>query len=142
MTSNGLSATAANALFPNAAMTRDITVRVAVSYFAEQSDPAGGRWFWAYHVRVENGSARTVQLLSRSWTIIDGRGARHEVQGEGVVGEQPLIAPGASFDYVSGCPLSTPTGAMVGRYNMVGEDGGRFDVAIPRFALLGPAVAN
>ena len=142
MTSKGLSATAAHALFPNAATTRDITVRVAVSYFAEQSDPAGGRWFWAYHVRIENGSARTVQLLTRSRTIIDGRGARHEVQGEGVVGEQPLIAPGASFDYVSGCPLSTATGAMTGRYHMVGEDGSRFDVAIPRFALIGPAVAR
>ena len=142
MTSNGLSALAAHALFPNAATTHDITVRVAVSYFAEQSDPAAGRWFWAYHVRVENGSDRTVQLLSRAWTIIDGRGARHEVQGEGVVGEQPLIAPGASFDYVSGCPLATPTGAMTGRYRMVGEDGVRFDVAIPRFALTGPAVAR
>lgn len=141
MTSNGLSAAAAHALFPNAATTRDVTVRVAVSYFAEQSDPAGGRWFWAYHVRVENGSARTVQLLSRNWTIIDGRGARHEVQGEGVVGEQPLIAPGASFDYVSGCPLSTPAGAMVGLYQMVGEDGTTFEVAIPRFALIGPAIS-
>lgn len=142
MPSNGLSAAAAHALFPASATTRDITVRVAVSYFAEQSDPAGGRWFWAYHVRVENGSARTVQLLSRAWTIVDGRGGRHEVRGEGVVGEQPLIAPGASFDYVSGCPLATPTGAMFGRYQMVGEDGARFEVAIPRFALLGPAVAR
>ena len=142
MTSKGLSATTAHALFPNAATTRDITVRVAVSYFAEQSDPGAGRWFWAYHVRVENGSDRSVQLLSRSWTIVDGRGARHEVQGEGVVGEQPLIAPGASFDYVSGCPLATPTGAMSGRYRMVREDGTRFDVAIPRFALIGPATAR
>ena len=142
MTSKGLSAAAAHALFPNAATTRDITVRVAVSYFSEQSDPAAGRWFWAYHVRIENGSARTVQLLGRAWTIIDGRGARHEVQGEGVVGEQPLIAPGASYDYVSGCPLATPTGAMTGRYHMAGEDGARFAVAIPRFALIGPAVAR
>ena len=142
MTSKGLSTAAANALFPNAATTRGITVRVAVSYFAEQSDPAGGRWFWVYHVRIENGSMRSVQLLSRNWTITDGRGARHEVQGEGVVGEQPLIAPGASLDYVSGCPLSTPTGAMAGRYHMVGEDGARFDIAIPRFALIGPAVTR
>lgn len=142
MSSNGLSATAAHALFPHAATTRDITVRVAVSYFAEQSDPAGGRWFWAYHIRVENGSNRTVQLLNRRWTIVDGRGARHEVQGEGVVGEQPLIAPGASFDYVSGCPLATQQGAMFGRYGMVGEDGTRFDVAIPRFPLTGPATAR
>lgn len=142
MSSNGLSSAAAHALFPHAATTRGVTVRVAVSYFAEQSDPASGRWFWAYHVRIENASDRTVQLLSRSWTIVDGRGGRHEVQGEGVVGEQPLIAPGASFDYVSGCPLATPTGAMSGRYQMVGEEGGRFEVAIPRFALIGPAIAR
>lgn len=142
MPDNGLSPLAAHALFPHAATTHGVTVRVAVSYFAEQSDPAAGRWFWAYHVRVENGSAKTVQLLGRAWTIIDGRGGRHEVQGEGVVGEQPLIAPGASFDYVSGCPLATPTGAMTGRYRMVAEDGGRFDVAIPRFPLIGPATAR
>lgn len=142
MPANGLSPATANALFPNAATTRDITVRVAVSYFPEQSDPAAGRWFWAYHIRIENGSDRTVQLISRAWTIIDARGARHEVEGEGVVGEQPLIAPGASFDYVSGCPLATPTGAMSGRYQMVGEDGARFDVTIPRFALVGPLVAR
>ena len=92
-------------LFPNVEVTRGIAVRVAVSFLAEQSDPSSNRWFWSYHVRIENGSDRAVQLLSRSWTIVDGRGTVHEVVGEGVVGEMPLIAPGASFDYVSGCPL-------------------------------------
>ena len=123
-------------LFPNVAVTRGIAVRVAVSFLAEQSDPAAQRWFWSYHVRIENGSERAVQLLSRSWTIVDGKGSVHEVVGEGVVGEMPLIAPGASFDYVSGCPLDTPSGSMSGSYRMVDEDGGAFDIAIPRFQLL------
>lgn len=123
-------------LFPNVAVTRGIVVRVAASFLAEQSDPAAERWFWSYHVRIENGSERAVQLLSRSWMIVDGRGTVHEVVGEGVVGEMPLIAPGASFDYVSGCPLDTPSGAMSGMYRMVDEDGTAFEVAIPRFQLL------
>lgn len=123
-------------LFPNVATTRDISVRVAVSYLAEQSDPSSERWFWSYHVRIENGSDRAIQLLSRSWRIVDGRGSVHEVHGEGVVGEMPLIAPGGSFDYVSGCPLDTPSGSMSGAYRMVDEEGSAFDVAIPRFHLL------
>lgn len=123
-------------LFPNVAVTRGVAVRVAVSYLAEQSDPSSSRWFWSYHVRIENGSDLAVQLLSRSWTIVDGRGTIHEVVGEGVVGEMPLIASGASFDYVSGCPLDTPTGAMSGSYRMVDENGTAFDVEIPRFDLL------
>ena len=126
-------------LFPHEAVTKEITVRVAVSYLAEQSSPASGRWFWSYHIRIENGGQRSVQLLSRHWLITDGRGALHEVKGEGVVGEMPLIAPGASYDYVSGCPLGTPTGNMVGSYQMVDEDGQTFDVAIPKFPLIGPA---
>jgi ApaG protein len=124
-------------LFPNVAVTRGIAVRVAVSFLAEQSDPGSSRWFWSYHVRIENASDRAVQLLSRSWTIVDGRGTVHEVVGEGVVGETPLIAPGSSFDYVSGCPLDTPSGTMSGSYRMVDEDGTAFEVAIPRFQLLG-----
>jgi ApaG protein len=123
-------------LFPNVSVTRGIAVRVAVSFLAEQSDPSTSRWFWSYHVRIENGSGVAVQLLSRSWSIMDGRGTIHEVVGEGVVGEMPLIAPGASFDYVSGCPLDTPSGTMSGTYRMVDEDGTAFDVEIPRFQLL------
>ena len=125
-------------LFPNVAETKGVTVRVSVAYLAEQSHPSAGRWFWSYHVRIENGSDRTVQLLARTWKISDGRGNVHEVHGEGVVGEMPLIAPGSSFDYVSGCPLDTPTGSMEGAYQMVDENGRAFSVAIPRFALLSP----
>ena len=131
-----------NFLFPHAATTHGVTVRVSVSYLPEQSEPRRGRWFWAYHVRLENEGDATVQLLTRHWIITDGRGARHTVEGEGVVGEQPLIEPGQSFDYVSGCPLATPTGAMQGSYRMVGEDGGAFDVEIPRFQLVAPTVAS
>ena len=130
------------ALFPHAATTRGVTVRVSVSYLPEQSEPRRGRWFWAYHVRLENGGGSAVRLLTRHWVITDGRGARHTVEGEGVVGEQPVIAPGASFDYVSGCPLATPTGAMQGSYRVVCGDGEAFDVAIPRFQLIAPAVAS
>ena len=130
------------ALFPHSATTQGVTVRVSVSFLPEQSEPTKGRWFWAYHVRIENEGKRAVQLVSREWTIVDGRGGRHEVQGEGVVGEQPVIEPGASFDYVSGCPLNTPSGHMDGRYHMIGADGGSFAVAIPRFPLIAPAVAS
>jgi ApaG protein len=128
------------ALFSEVAETRGILVRVSVSYLPEQSEPQRGRWFWAYHIRIENESDMSVQLLTRHWIITDGRGAQHSVEGEGVVGEQPMIAPGGSFDYVSGCPLSTPTGSMMGSYQMLGEDGSGFDVAIPKFTLLAPAV--
>jgi ApaG protein len=126
-------------LFPYAATTGAVTVRVAVSYLAEQSDPSAGRWFWSYHIRIENSGRKAVQLLSRWWHISDGRGAVHEVVGDGVVGEMPLVGPGASFDYVSGCPLQTASGAMEGSFGMVDEDGLSFDAAIPRFALIGPA---
>ena len=128
--------------FPHSSTTRDITVRVSVSYLPEQSEPAKGRWFWAYHIRIENGGERAVQLVSREWIISDGRGAQHEVRGEGVVGEQPVLEPGGSFDYVSGCPLTTPTGSMEGQYQMVAADGSNFGVEIPRFALISPAVAS
>ena len=129
-------------LFPHSATTGQVTVRVSVSFLPEQSEPARGRWFWAYHIRIENEGPGAVQLISREWTISDGRGGRHEVQGEGVVGEQPVIEPGASFDYVSGCPLTTPTGWMEGRYHMIGEDGRSFAAEVPRFALVAPAVAR
>jgi ApaG protein len=130
------------ALFTDEATTRGVVVRVSVSYLPEQSEPNRGRWFWAYHIRIENEGTVAVQLLTRHWIITDGRGLRHTVEGEGVVGEQPMIAPGASFDYVSGCPLSTPTGSMQGSYHMIDEDGDAFDVIIPRFALIAPAVAG
>lgn len=127
-------------LFPHAATTGDVTVRVSVSFLPEQSEPGKGRWFWAYHIRIENDGPRAVQLISREWIISDGRGITHEVRGEGVVGEQPVLDPGGSFDYVSGCPLGTPSGAMEGRYFMVGEAGESFAVDIPRFPLIAPVV--
>jgi len=130
------------ALFPHSATTRSVTVRVAVSFLPEQSEPAKGRWFWAYHVRIENEGDKAVQLISREWVIVDGRGGRHEVQGEGVVGEQPVLEPDAAFDYVSGCPLNTPSGFMEGKYHMIADDGTSFDVTIPRFPLVAPAVAS
>ena len=130
------------ALFPYAETTRGVTVRVAVSYLPEQSEPERGRWFWAYHIRVENEGEQVVQLLTRHWVITDGRGARHSVEGEGVVGEQPIIAPGGAYDYVSGCPLTTPAGWMQGVYEMVDENGVGVTVAIPRFALTAPVTAR
>lgn len=125
------------AFFPYAATTDGIVVRVAPRYLAEQSDPASGRHAWSYHVRIENGSDRPVQLFARHWIITDARGNVEEIEGEGVVGEQPVIAPGGSFDYVSGCPLSTATGTMHGTYGMV-ADGEVFAVAIPLFTLDSP----
>ena len=129
-------------LFPHSAETRGIVVRVSVSFLPEQSEPDNGRWFWAYHIRIENQGDQDVQLLTRRWVITDGRGERHSVEGEGVVGEQPVIAPDQSYDYVSGCPLDTPTGAMEGSYQMIGADGHLFNVRIPRFPLVGPEVAR
>jgi len=129
-------------LFPYSAETRGVIVRVSVSFMPEQSEPARGRWFWAYHIRLENVGKQAVQLLTRKWVITDGRGGRHDVQGEGVIGAQPVIEPGQSYDYVSGCPLQTPTGSMEGSYHMIAEDGSTFQAAIPRFSLIGPAVAR
>jgi len=131
-----------DALFKDVAETRGITVRVAVTYLAEESEPERGRWSWTYHIRIENDSEQTVQLLTRHWVITDARGARHSVEGEGVVGEQPMIAPGGSFDYVSWNQLTTPSGSMQGSYRMIAEDGSVFDVTIPKFALLAPAVTE
>ena len=127
-----------NQLFPYAETTRDITVRVAPSYLADQSDPDARRWVWAYHVRIENGGAEAVQLISRHWIITDGRGQVQEVKGLGVVGDQPTIEPGQSFDYVSGCPLSTPSGFMRGTYQMASATGWPFEIAIPAFSLDSP----
>jgi ApaG protein len=126
------------ALFPYAAETRGFIVRVVVSFLPEQSEIEKGRWFWSYHIRIENTGEMAAQLLSRRWVISDARGAKNLVEGEGVVGDQPVIKPGASYDYVSGCPLTTSSGEMVGSYMMIGEDGSRFDIAVPRFDLKMP----
>ncbi len=128
------------ALFPYAETTRGLTVRVVVNFLPEQSEPQKNRWFWAYHIRIENDGEMAVQLISRRWEITDARGALNLVEGDGVIGEQPVIKPGTSFDYVSGCPLSTPSGEMIGWFAMMGADGSLFDIAVPRFALNAPVV--
>ena len=129
-------------LFQHAAVTEGVTVRVAVNFLPEQSRIEAGKWFWVYHIRIENDSAQPVQLLTRHWRITDGNGDVSVVDGDGVVGEQPLLAPGASHDYVSGCPLSTPHGSMEGHYAFRRADGTRFDAAIPFFPLAAPATAG
>lgn len=130
------------AFFQHAAMTEDITVRVAVNFMAEQSEPETGRWFWVYHIRLENGSDDTVQLLSRHWRITDGRGMVNHIDGEGVVGESPVLAPGDTHDYVSGCPLTTPHGTMEGFYTFARRNGEPLEVRIPFFPLSAPAEAR
>ncbi len=126
-------------LFQRAATTDGITVRVAVNFLPEKSHVEAGKWFWVYHIRIENGSDRTVQLLTRHWQITDGRGAVNFVDGDGVVGEQPVLHPGQSHDYVSGCPLTTSTGSMEGHYSFRLEDGTELKAAIPFFPLTAPA---
>ena len=115
--------------------TRQISVSVLPVYIDERSSPEEDRYFWAYQVTIENHGDTTVQLLSRYWHIVDANGEVEEVRGPGVVGEQPLLRPGDSFEYTSGCPLTTPSGFMRGSYTMTDENGNRFDVAIPAFSL-------
>jgi ApaG protein len=129
-------------LFSYAEETRGFIVRVSVSFLPEQSETGKSRWFWAYHIRIENEGPMAAQLLTRHWDIRDANGAHHLVDGEGVVGEQPVIKPGNAYDYVSGCPLTTASGSMHGSYQMLGEDGSRFDIVIPRFTLAAPVTAG
>ncbi len=129
-------------LFQHAAMTDGVTVRVAVNFLPEQSRIEAGKWFWVYHIRLENEGRQAVQLLTRHWRITDGRGMVNHVEGEGVVGEQPVLLPGQSHDYVSGCPLTTPHGSMEGHYTFRREDGVLFEAAIPYFPLAAPATAG
>ncbi len=129
-------------LFQHAAFTDGIAVRVAVNFMPEQSHVAAGKWFWVYHIRIENHSDITVQLVSRHWRITDGQGLINYVDGEGVVGEQPVLEPGKTHDYVSGCPLNTPHGSMEGHYTFRREDGSLMEVAIPFFSLAAPATAG
>lgn len=129
-------------LFQHAAITDGIIVRVAVNFLPEQSRIEAGKWFWVYHIRIENESGHTVQLLTRHWRITDGRGMVNFVDGDGVVGEQPVLRPGDSHDYVSGCPLSTAQGSMEGHYTFRRDDGSEITVAIPFFPLAAPATAG
>lgn len=131
-----------DSFFTESATTGGITVRAAPNFLAAQSEPARGRWFWSYHIRIENNGDEPVQLLTRHWKITDGRGTVNHVDGDGVVGEQPLLAPGDSHDYVSGCPLPTPTGRMEGHFRFIRADGGSFLADIPAFNLIAPATAK
>ncbi|MDQ6437619.1 Co2+/Mg2+ efflux protein ApaG [Mesorhizobium sp. LHD-90] len=117
------------------ATTHHIEVSVEPFYLAERSDPAENRYVWGYRVTIDNQSDEHVKLLSRYWHITDGKGHVEEVQGPGVVGEQPELDPGDSYQYMSGCPLPTPSGIMVGRYTMRNARGDMFDIDIPAFSL-------
>lgn len=117
------------------AETEGVVVRVRPSYLAGQSDPAESRWVWAYQVEIVNLSGGPVQLVARRWTITDALGRVEEVRGPGVVGEQPVIEPGDSYAYASGCPLTTPSGSMVGAYFMQDAEGRMFEAAIQAFSL-------
>jgi len=115
--------------------TKGIRVTVEPRYLEDQSDPAERRFFWAYTVEIANSGSAPVQILARHWIITDGNGRREDVKGIGVVGEQPVIGPGSSFSYTSGCPLATPSGVMVGSYQAIDDGGELFTVAIPAFSL-------
>lgn len=117
------------------AVTHGIAVEVEPFYLEDRSDPAQNRYVWAYRMTIENKSDSFVQLLSRYWHITDGNGHVEEVRGAGVVGDQPELNPGDSYQYTSGCPLSTPSGVMVGRYTMRNDRDELFDVEIPAFSL-------
>ena len=124
---------------PYEAETRHIRVRVRAFFLDDQSEPENNRYVWAYRVAVENHGGETVQLLRRTWHITDAAGHTQHVQGDGVVGEQPVLGPGQAFEYTSGTPLPTPSGFMTGTYHMVVQPGGEpFDVAIPSFSLDSP----
>jgi ApaG protein len=118
--------------------TRSISVTVQPFYLEDQSAPADSRFVWAYRVRIENRGSETVQLRRRHWKITDSRGQVQEVRGPGVVGEQPVLGPGESFEYTSGTPLPTPSGIMVGSYEMETPTGECFSVRIPAFSLDSP----
>jgi ApaG protein len=121
-----------------AAVTRNIRVSVTPAFSPERSDPDEPRFFWTYAVEIVNLGDRTVQLTHRHWRITDAEGRLEEVRGVGVVGEQPILAPGESFRYSSGCPLRTSSGVMVGSYRMVADDGEAFEVDVPAFSLDSP----
>ena len=108
---------------------------VEPTYLETRSSPANSQYFWAYRVIIENRGRETVQLLSRNWMITNARGELTEVKGPGVVGEQPVLKPGESFEYMSGAPLNTPSGMMGGAYQMETDNGERFDIEIPTFSL-------
>ena len=124
------------------ATTRGIVVEVKSTYVPDRSDPMRSRWFFAYRIRIANQGDAVVQLVSRHWIITDAHGHVEEVKGPGVVGQQPVLEPGESFEYTSFCPLSTPFGTMRGSYQMTTRDGSSFDAEIAEFALSEPLPVN
>jgi len=120
------------------AVTRGISVTVTPRFVPEESSPDDGRYFFAYAVEIINLGLERVQLRSRYWKIVDGRGRLEEVRGAGVIGKQPVLDPGESFSYTSGCPLTTADGTMQGTYTMVTSSGDTFEADIPAFALDSP----
>lgn len=120
------------------AVTRDVRVRVQCEYAPERSNPAAHHWFFVYTITITNEGDQTVQLMTRHWVITDGDNRVEEVRGPGVVGQQPVLGPGQSFTYSSGCALPTPFGVMEGTYQVVTTSGEQFDVRIASFALSEP----
>jgi len=116
-------------------MKNHIDVSAVSAYLADQSSPESGEFAFAYTITITNLGDQTAQLISRHWIITDGNDEVQEVKGEGVVGEQPILPPGASFEYTSGTLMQTPTGTMRGSYQMIAEDGTTFDADIPMFSL-------
>lgn len=117
------------------AVTREIEVKVTPRFLPERSSPDNGYYFWAYTIEIANRGTQTVQLKTRHWKITDAHGRLQEVRGAGVVGEEPVLNPGESFEYTSGVPLPTPSGFMLGTYGMVTKSGEMFDIEIPAFSL-------
>ena len=115
--------------------THGVVIAVSPEYLPDHSDPDEGRHVWAYHVRIENHGNTPVQLLYRHWRIADAKGASHEVIGDGVVGEKPVLRPGDSYQYSSGTPLETSSGFMAGIFQVVDSVGNRFAVKVPTFSL-------
>lgn len=118
--------------------TRDISVSVEPAYLDEQSEPENDHYVWAYHIEIANHGDEVVQLKTRHWVITDAKGRSEEVYGEGVVGEQPVLYPGDTYEYTSGAPLPTPSGLMYGAYGMETDTGDAFEVRIPPFSLDSP----
>ncbi|WP_068318168.1 Co2+/Mg2+ efflux protein ApaG [Polycladidibacter hongkongensis] len=116
-------------------ITRDVQITVEPKFLADESEPAEQQYFWSYTIAIANLSTEAIKLRRRAWTIIDARGHKREVSGVGVVGEEPVIEPGDTFEYTSGCPLSTSSGIMSGSYTMQSETGETFSVEVPTFSL-------
>ena len=127
-----------NSFTNSEATTRNIRVRVQAQYDPSRSSPQQSQWFFLYTVKITNEGQDTVQLISRHWIITDGMEHVEEVRGPGVVGNQPVLRPGHSFEYTSGCPLTTPFGSMHGTYQMINQSNEKFDIEIAPFTLTEP----